>query len=54
MRKAKQKLAEHRMTTIRAHKKDLNAAEMNASHDQNHKIEKMDPSMAPTTTWLIV
>jgi len=52
--KARQNTAAPITTTIRTQREEINAFSTNASQDQNHKMEKMDPTAAPTTAWLIV
>jgi len=41
-------------TTILTHREDTKASSIKPFHSQYHKIEKMDPITAPTTTWLTV
>ncbi|CAK7339610.1 unnamed protein product [Dovyalis caffra] len=53
-RKPRQNPAAPTITTIRTHRKETKAFSTNPSHDQNHKMEKIDPTAEPTATWLIV
>ena len=39
---------------MRTEREEINALSTNASHDQNQKMEKMNPTAAPAATWLIV
>jgi len=42
------------ITIMRTEREEINALSTNASHDQNQKMEKMNPTAAPAATWLIV
>lgn len=53
-RKPKQNTADTKTTMILTHKEDTKASNTNAFHNQYHKIENIDPTTAPTTTWLTV
>lgn len=43
-----------KVIVILAHRKEMNKSSTKAFHDQNHKNANMDPTTAPTTTWLTV
>jgi hypothetical protein len=49
-----QNATDPKITMILTHKEDTKASITKAFHSQYHRIEKMDPTTAPTTTWLTV
>lgn len=53
-RKPRQDAAAPITTIMRTEREEINALCTNESHDQNQKMEKMDPTAAPAATWLIV